>query len=89
MIRFRSVLVVPAAAALVALSGCQGYARKQEAMVGVFNPHSRGETLGETPEEHYQRVSRYSALDSRGLVEDLDILFMTDRGTRLTRWHEK
>jgi hypothetical protein len=83
-------LALVAAVGLAALTaGCQSYARKQEANVGIFYPHARGETMGETSEEHYHRVSRYSSMYSRGLVEDLDLLFMTDRGSRLTRWHER
>jgi len=45
------------------------------------------ETLGETGDEHRERVSTIADQDARALVEDLDLLFMTDRPTRLTRWH--
>lgn len=74
---------------MVLATGCQSYARSQERSVGFYYPHARGETTGETPEEHYQRMSRVSALNSRALVEDIDLLFLSDRGTRLTRWHDK
>ena len=49
-------------------------------------PHARFGNLTESPHEHYQRVSNIAATDGRALVDDLDLLFMTDRPTRLTRW---
>jgi hypothetical protein len=27
--------------------------------------------------------------DARALIEDLDLLFMTDRPSRLSRWHDR
>ena len=50
-------------------------------------PHAHLETLGETGDEHRERVSTIADQDARAIVEDLDLLFMTDRPTRLTRWH--
>ncbi len=50
-------------------------------------PHAKGTPLAQSSDEHYQSVSRIAAHDRRALVEDLDLLFMTDRPTRLTRWH--
>lgn len=50
-------------------------------------PHAGSETLGQTSDEHRQQVSSILEQDRRALNEDLDILFMTDRPTRLTRWH--
>jgi hypothetical protein len=52
-------------------------------------PHKCTETLAETGEEHQQRVHRALELDRRALAEDLDLVFMTDRPTRLTRWHSR
>jgi len=56
----------------------------------MFNyPHAQGETLTQSSEEHFQSVRRSAEQDRRALVEDLDMLFLTDRPTRLTRWHER
>jgi hypothetical protein len=52
-------------------------------------PHAKTETLTMTSEEHYQMVSEVARRDKRGLRDDLDMLFMTDRPTRLTRWHDQ
>ncbi len=57
--------------------------------VTALHPHARAETLAQTPHEHYHTVSMSVEQDRRGLAEDLDLLFMTDRPTRLTRWHSR
>ncbi len=51
--------------------------------------YEKGETLGQTSDEHRQQVISSREQDRRALKEDLDILFQTDRPTRLTRWHSK
>jgi len=52
-------------------------------------PHADSEPLGQTPDEHRQQVLTSVEQDRRALNEDLDLLFMTDRPTRLTRWHSR
>ncbi len=52
----------------------------------VIYPHADRPTLTQSSTEHYQSVSRIAAHDRRALVEDLEVFFMTDRPTRLTRW---
>lgn len=52
-------------------------------------PHSSTETLAQDPHEHQHSVSMSLEQDRRALAEDLDLLFMTDRPTRLTRWHSR
>jgi len=79
--RFELVLMVIAAAG--ACAGCMG--GKSTWMY----PHAGTETLGETPDEHHQRVVGVLEQDRRALAEDFDILFQTDRPTRLTRWHSR
>ncbi len=63
-------------------AGCMG-----RSGVWINDPHAGFETLGETGAEHRERVSAVADQDARALVEDFDLLFMTDRPTRLTRWH--
>ena len=55
----------------------------------IYYPHSRLELLGESPDEHHHRVVRIADRDRRALAEDLDVLFLTDRPSRLTRWHSR
>lgn len=52
-------------------------------------PHTCMETLAEEPDEHYHRSSMILERDRRALAEDLDLLFMTDRPTRLSKWHSR
>ena len=52
-------------------------------------PHAKNATLTMTAEEHFQRLSEVARRDRRGLQDDLDLWFQTDRPTRLTRWHDK
>ncbi len=68
------------------ISGCSSWARTQRATLGWVNPHADGETLTQSPHEHYHSVSTMSDLDSRAIVDDLDLLFLTERSTRLSRW---
>ncbi len=73
--------VVLTGLALTTLGGCMG------AQSTWMYPHAGTETLGQTSDEHRQHVSAVLEQDRGALKEDLDILFMTDRPTRLTRWH--
>jgi len=68
---------------LFGATGCMG------AKSTWMYPHENTETLGETPDEHRHRVVTSLEQDRKSLNEDLDLLFMTDRPTRLTRWHSR
>ena len=74
---------------LLTLSGCMAYTRAPRSTVLWAYPHATEATLTKSPHEHYQMVSNVAHRDGRALVEDLDLLFMTDRPTRLTRWHDR
>jgi len=65
---------------LTLLGGCIG------AKSTWMYPASSTDNLAETPEEHRQRVARILERDRQALNEDLDLLFQTDRPTRLTHW---
>lgn len=54
-----------------------------------FNPHARMPSLVETGDEHRQRVSGVMMQNNLMLADDFDLLFMTDRPSRLTRWHSR
>ena len=82
MIRFVARIVV-AGLGLMVLQGCMG------AKSTWMYPHAETETLGQTPDEHRQQVVGVLEQDRRALNEDLDLLFQTDRPTRLTRWHSR
>ncbi|MCH8251723.1 MAG: hypothetical protein IID36_04655 [Planctomycetes bacterium] len=46
-------------------------------------------TFTQSPHEHSAQWSRISRADNLGLVEDIDLLLMTDRNSRLTKWHDR
>ena len=87
--RFTRCLMLVGALTALCLSGCATWAATQRATVRLNYPHATGETLTDSPQDHYHAIARYSASDARALVDDLDLLFMTDRPTRLTRWHTR
>lgn len=86
-VTFRGVLSA-CALGLLGLAGCaaaSGGAHESSWRQGV----ARGATLSETPDEHAHRLRVIRNRDRRALAEDLDLLFMNDRPTRLTRWHDR
>ncbi len=85
--RCLTVLVVTAVACLW-LSGCATSIGADERPLLWRYPHAASETFTQTPEGHYEFVSRVRAHDARALVEDLDLVFMTERNSRLSRWHD-
>ena len=52
----------------------------------LTDPHACSETITQDPRDHYEYVERVEELNARGLNDDLDLIFMTERPTRLTRW---
>lgn len=80
MMRFVARLMLTGLGLMV-LNGCMG------AHSTWMYPHAGTETLGQTSAEHRQHVAVVLEQHRRALNEDLDLLFMTDRPTRLTRWH--
>lgn len=43
----------------------------------------------ETPGDRMHTLRQVANQDSRALVDDLDYFFMTDRPSRLSRWHNR
>ena len=50
-------------------------------------PHTCMETLSESGDEHYHRTDMILDRERRAMAEDLDLLFLTERPTRLSHWH--
>jgi hypothetical protein len=46
-------------------------------------------TLGRSPHERASRQNINENRQRRALNEDLELVFMTEPGTRLTRWHDR
>lgn len=75
-------------ALLSATSGCMSTRAARSTVLWNY-PHVTEPNLTQSPHEHYQMAASVADRDARALIEDLDLLFMTDRPTRLTRWHDR
>ena len=89
MTRFVRCAVILCVLSGLALTGCATWAEAQQKAVRWNYPHAASETMTQSGQDHAQAISRYAAHDARALVEDLDLLFQTERSTRLTRWHDR
>ncbi len=77
---------------LFSVSGCAtgrnvgyvGYAGKI-----IMNAHDLGPTMTQRTGEHMHDISTVIDYDARAIFDDLDMLYQTDRPTRLTRWIER
>ncbi len=83
MNRFAGCLLVVGVVAALSVVGCAS----PRSTVMLNYPHATQGTLAQSPHEHFQTVSNVAAHDGRALIDDLDLFFMTDRPTRLTKWH--
>jgi hypothetical protein len=80
----RTVRLVGAVASLALLiaAGCSS-----PSLGSWHYPHAGAATLGLSPHEHREGISRMARQQRLALIEDLDVFFQTDRPTRLLRWH--
>jgi len=81
MTRFVRFGVAVLALGALTAAGCQA-----RASVPFLYPQATATTRTQSPHEHFQSVSDIAAHDERLLIDDLDLLFLTDRPSRLTRW---
>ena len=89
MNRFVRHLAIAAPLMIFAVGGCASRDPGQGSVSMLRFPHAYSPTLAQSPHEHRQAVSNVVTRDRAALIEDLDILFLTDRPTRLTRWHDR
>jgi len=55
----------------------------------VMMSQNLGPTLTQSTGDHMHSISTLIDHDRRALFDDLDMLYMTDRPTRLSRWHDR
>ena len=89
MARFLRCTLAVGVLVSVILPGCAASTHPPKALVFLTYPHAASPTLTQSPHEHFQYISSIAAQDEKALVEDLDLLFLTDRPSRLTRWHSR
>ena len=87
MARVHKCLLLACLPVLVAIAGCSASAHEMSS--AMLYPHAMLRTGGESPDDHYHRIAHIVDLDTRLLADDLDLLFMTDRSTRLSRWQAR
>jgi hypothetical protein len=80
---------IAAAACCLLHYGCANNKDKAKPPVYLHHFHADWETLTDTSDEHRRRLAAIREHDRKALVGDLDLLFMADRPTRLTRWHDE
>ncbi len=81
MIRRNFSISLTLGLSLIACGGATG------CWTAASRPHTCMETLAESRDEHFHRADMIYDRDRRALAEDYDLLFQTDRPTRLSRWH--
>ncbi len=55
----------------------------------IMMSQNLGPTLVQSTGDHLHTISAVIDRDTRALFHDLDMLYMTDRPTRLTPWHDR
>ena len=74
------------------LGGCksaENSSARDSWLTSVLYPHRFTETTARARQEHHQTVKEVIRRDQEGFMDDLDLLFMTDRPTRLSKWHDR
>lgn len=69
--------------------GCGPLTKPPRWSAGVRNISAGQESLSESADDHYERVYQVYQHDGRGLAEDMDMMLLTDRPSRLNRWHDR
>ena len=55
----------------------------------IMMSQNLGPTLTQSTGDHMHVISAVIDRDTRALFHDLDMLYMTDRPSRLTPWHDR
>jgi hypothetical protein len=77
---------------LVVSTGCRaGRTAAHVANAGkiIMMRSDLGPTVTQTTGQHLHQINAVIEMDQRALFNDLDLLFQTERPTRLTRWTDK
>ena len=88
----RSGVLLLTLGSLLWAAGCSGPQMAKEGSLVARYAHrgaTQSSTLTQSSAEHLHSLSGVVDLDSKALLEDLDLFWQRDRGTRLSRWHER
>ncbi len=88
---FSGVMCVGLCGVFLMSMGCTGRSVARAAYVGkvVMMRHDLGPTVTQSTGDHLHTINATIDLDQRALFDDLDMLYQTNRPTRLTRWTER
>ncbi len=92
MRRSTGCLVLVGVAGLLFTAGCgYGRAAAEVANAGkvVMMAQELGPTTTQSTGEHLHTINTVIDQDARAFFDDLDLLYQTERPTRLTRWIER
>ena len=89
MIRFTRLILVAGLVATWGLAGCASAGNAHDASSTWAYSYGQQWTLAEEQDDHDYRIAHIRVLDKRALAEDIDLLFMNDRSSRLTLWHDR
>ena len=88
----RSGVVLLAVGSLLWVAGCSGPQMAKEGSLIARYFHrgaTQSSTLTQSSAEHLHSLNAVVDIDSKALLDDLDVFWQRDRGTRLSRWHER
>ena len=75
--------------ATVGLLGCATEPGTARPGTLLLYPTAKSPTLVRTSEEHWRQVAAIPERDNAAIIEDFDLLFLTDRPSRLNKWHSR
>ena len=72
------------------VSGCAQTA-KEANLIGryFYRGATQSHSMTQNSSEHLHSLQGVVDTDARAILDDIDTFWQRDRGTRLTRWHER
>jgi hypothetical protein len=78
---------------VMVLGWCSGCAQsaKEANLIGryFYLGATQSHSMTQSSSEHLHSMQSIVDLDAKALLDDIDVFWQRDRGTRLTRWHER
>ena len=87
----RSGIVLLTVGLVLWAAGCGPQTVKEGSLIARYfhRGATQSSTLTQSSAEHLHSLNSVVDLDAKALLEDLDTFWQRDRGTRLSRWHER
>ena len=87
----RSGIVLLTMGLVLWVAGCGPQTAKESSLIARYfhRGATQSSTLTQSSAEHLHSLNSVVDLDAKALLEDVDAFWQRDRGTRLSRWHER